>query len=144
MVAAQKHPKEKRKYLRHPIHAPIRLDVEREKNGKTLESSDLSLGGLSFFWAKRLPKGEMIRIGLPVKQKLFEVVGRVIYTKEDRKTGRFRTGVSFVDPSSTFKAKLAEEALEILEFRKKISKELGHAISEEEAAKQWIEEQHLL
>ncbi len=86
----------------------------------------------------------MIHFGIPVKQKTFEVTGRVVYSKEDRKTGRFRTGISFVDPSSTFTAKLAEEALEILEYQKKISKELGHAISEEEAAKQWIEEQHLL
>ena len=143
MNDAQKH-KEKRRFLRHPIHAPIQLDVERQKNLKAVESSDLSLGGLSFLWAKRLSKGEVLRIGIPVKQKLFEVVGRVVYAKEDRKTGRYRTGVSFVDPSSTFKAKLAEEALEILEFRKKISKELGHSVSEEEAAKQWIEQQHLL
>ena len=82
MNDAQKH-KEKRRFLRHPIHAPIQLDVERQKNLKAVESSDLSLGGLSFLWAKRLSKGEVLRIGIPVKQKLFEVIGRVVYAKED-------------------------------------------------------------
>ena len=98
---------EKRKHLRHPIHAPIRFNIDRQKDAKTIESRDLSLGGLSFLYAQRLPKGNVISFGIPVKQQLFEVTGRVVYSKEDRKTGRFRTGVSFVDPSSTFMARLA-------------------------------------
>ena len=130
--------REKRRYARHPIHSPLSLDFERSDDRKTVETKDLSLGGLSFLWAKRLVKGRLLRLTIPVKEKLFEVVGRVAYSKEDRKTGRYRTGVFFTDPSSTFKAKLAEEALEILEFRKRISHELGHEVSEEEAANQWV------
>src|SRR3989338_5305211 len=134
---------EKRKHLRHPIHAPIRFSVDREKGPKTLDSTDLSLGGLSFLYARRLHKGNVIQVGIPVKQNTFEVSGKVIYSKEDRKTGRFRTGISFVNPSSAFTAKLAEEALEILEYQKKISKERGLSMSEEEAAGLWIQTQHM-
>ncbi len=134
---------EKRKHLRHPIHTPIRFSIDREKSAKTIESRDLSLGGLSFLYAQRLSRGNVIQFGIPVKQKMFEVTGRVVYSKEDRKTGRFRTGISFVDASSTFTAKLAEEALEILEYQKKISKERGLSVSEEEAAGLWIQDQHM-
>ena len=134
---------EKRKHLRHPIHAPIRFNLDREKGAKTIESTDLSLGGLSFLYVQRLSRGHVIRFGIPVKQKTYEVTGRVVYSKEDRKTGRFHTGISFVDPSSTFTAKLAEEALEILEYQKKISKERGLSVSEEEAAGLWIKNQHM-
>ena|SRR3989338_4249908 len=134
---------EKRKYLRHPIHAPIHFNIDREKNAKPIESRDLSLGGLSFLYVQRLSKGHVFRFGIPVKQKTYEVTGRVVYSKEDRKTGRFHTGISFVDPSSTFTAKLAEEALEILEYQKKISKERGLSVSEEEAAGLWIQDQHM-
>ncbi len=63
-----------------------------------------------------------------------------MYSKEDRKTGAYRTGVSFHDPCSALRAKLAEEALKILEYRKTLSKELGREVSEEEAAEKWIKE----
>ncbi len=142
MSAPQKN-QEKRKHLRHPIHAPIHFSLDREKGAKTIESRDLSLGGLSFLYAQRLSRGNVIQFGIPVKQQTFEVTGRVVYSKEDRKTGRFRTGISFVDASSTFTAKLAEEALEILEYQKKISKERGLSVSEEEAAGLWIQDQHM-
>lgn len=134
---------ERRKYLRHPIHAPIYFSIDRGKNAKTIESTDLSLGGLSFLYPQRLSRGHVIHFGIPVKQQTFEVTGRVVYSREDRKTGRFRTGISFIDHSSTFIAKLAEEALEILEYQKKISKERGLFVSEEKAAGLWIQDQHM-
>ena len=82
----------------------------------------------------------LIDITIPVKEKFFDVKAKVIYSKEDKKTARFRTGVSFIDFPSAFKAKLAEEVLQILEFRKSLSRELGHEITEEEAAKKWVSE----
>ena len=91
-------------------------------------------------WKQRLTKGRSIGLTIPVKEKLFKINARVAYSEEDRKTGKFRTGVSFVDSPSAFKAKIAEEALEILEYQKEISKKLGQPISEEEAARRWITE----
>src|SRR3989338_2484185 len=115
---------EKRGFLRHPIHTPLRLQLEREPTPVSVESADLSLGGLCFLWKNRLLKGNTVHISIPVKEKLFEVEARVAYAKPDRKTGRFRVGVAFVNPVSAFKAKLAEESLEILEYRKTISEKL--------------------
>ena len=130
--------KERRQYFRHPISVPIRLRVAAYDRSFNSNSSDISLGGLNFSWSKKLPKGTVLDLTIPVKEKSFEVKARVVFSKEDKKTARYHTGVSFTDFPSAFKAKLAEEVLQILEFRKSLSRELGHEISEEEAASQWV------
>ncbi len=131
---------EKRKFLRHPISVPIQLEVNREKEAIASESLDISLGGLCFLWTRKLSKGHRLQVTIPVKEKLFRISAKVAYSKEDRKTGKFKTGISFLDSPSAFRAKMAEEALEILEYRKIISEKLGKEISEEAAAKQWVSE----
>ena len=64
MPAAQK---EKRRFYRHPIQVPIRLDVSRDSRPGQANSVDLSLGGISFLWPRKLNKGSSIEIGIPVK-----------------------------------------------------------------------------
>lgn len=130
--------KERRQYFRHPVNVPIKLRVAAHDPPLALRSSDISLGGLNFSWSKKLSKGTLIDLTIPVREKFFDVKAKVVYSKEDKKTARFRTGVSFTDFPSAFKARLAEEVLQILEFRKSLSRETGREITEEEAAKKWI------
>jgi len=132
--------KERRKFFRHPIQVPIKLRVADSKESFSSESRDLSLGGLNFTWPKKIAKGTTLDITIPVKEKFFELRGRVVFCKEDHRSARFHTGVSFTDFPSAFKARLAEEVLQILEYRKTISRELGHEVSEEEAASKWVRE----
>ena len=132
--------KERRKFFRHPIRVPIKLRIAEAKENLRSESRDLSLGGLNFAWSKKIAKGTILNITIPVKEKFFELRGKVVYSKEDRHSAQFRTGVSFIDFPNAFKARLAEEVLQILEYRKTISRELGHEISEEEAASKWVRE----
>ncbi len=132
--------KERRNFFRHPIRVPLKLRLAQNKTNAQSESRDLSLGGLNFSWPKKIAKGTLLEISIPVKDKLFELRGKVVYSREDRQSARFHTGVSFVDFPSAFKARLAEEVLEILEFQKKMSMDLGHEITEEEAASKWIRE----
>ena len=129
---------EKRRFYRHPISVPLSLSAAEETKEARSESLDVSLGGLSFLWPRKLPKGALVGVNIAVKDKLFEIKSKVAYTKEDSKTGKFRTGVSFTDYPSAFMARLAEEMLEILRYRKNLSRELGREIPEEEAASQWI------
>lgn len=98
------------------------------------------MGGLNFVWPKKLTRGLLLDITIPVKEKMFDIRAKVVYCKEDRRTARYSTGVSFIDFPSAFKAKLAEEVLQILEYRKSMSRELGHDVSEEDAAKKWVSE----
>lgn len=136
----EKKAKERRKFFRHPIRVPIRLRLAERTEDISSESHDLSLGGLNFSWPKKITRGTLLNISIPVKDKLFELRAKVVYCKEDRRSARFQTGVSFVDFPSAFKARLAEEVLEILEFQKKMASQLGHDVSEEEAASQWVRE----
>ena len=130
--------KERRKFFRHPIQVPIRLRVADRRESFESESCDLSLGGLNFEWPRKFPKGTLLDITIPVKEKFFQLRGKVVFCKEDRRSARYHTGVSFTDFPSAFKARLAEEVLQILEYRKTISQELGHEVSEEEAASKWV------
>ncbi len=132
--------KERRQFFRHPISVPIKLRVATHERIFDSSSSDISLGGLNFTWPRKLSKGTVIDITIPVKEKLFDVKAKVVYSKEDKKTARFHTGVSFTDFPSAFKARLAEEVLQILEFRKSLSRKLGYEITEEDAAKKWVSE----
>ena len=132
--------KERRKYYRHPIQVPIKLSPTEGGAGTVTESCDLSLGGLNFIWPKKLTRGAVLDITIPVKEKLFQLRGKVMFSREDRKTARYSTGISFVDFPSAFKARLAEEVLQILEYRKSLSRESGEDVSEEEAASRWVRE----
>ena len=131
---------DRRQFLRHPIQVPIRLRVARHTEAKRSQCRDLSLGGLNFSWPKKLLRGTILDITIPVREKLFELRGKVVFCKEDRKTAYYRTGVSFIDFPSAFKARLAEEVLQIMEFRRTIFRESGQEISEEEAASRWVRE----
>ena len=132
--------KERRRFFRHPIQVPLQLKTSQKNSGVASRSEDLSLGGLNFIWPKKLSRGTLLDITIPVKEKLFELRAKVAYSREDRKSARYYTGVTFVDFPSAFKARLAEEVLEIMEFQKSISRQLGHDVSEEEAASQWVRE----
>lgn len=130
---------EKRHFYRHPMSVPIALTTPEEKSDRESRSLDVSFGGLSFLWPSRLSAGSFVNVHIPVKDKLFEIKSRVAYSAEDGKTGRFRVGVCFADHPSAFMARFAEQTLEILRYHKDLCRELGHEVSEEEAANQWIE-----
>jgi c-di-GMP-binding flagellar brake protein YcgR len=132
--------KERRKFFRHPIQVPIKLRLSPRAGEAVSQSRDLSLGGLNFIWPKKLTRGTFLDITIPVKEKFFELRAKVVYSREDRKTAHYSTGVRFVDFPSAFKARLAEEVLQILEYQKAVSRRLGHDVSEEEAAAQWVRE----
>ena len=130
--------REKRHFFRHPLNAPIQLRMEKGADAYVSESKDISLGGLSFVWPSRLSKGSLLTLSIPVKEKVFDVKARVAYSKGYKKSTQYRTGVAFLNPPDAFKAKLAQEVLQIIEYQKTISRELGYELSEEEAAKKWI------
>ena len=129
--------KEKRAFLRHPISVPLDLRLENEPKASS-RSQDISPAGLSFLWAQKLPAGRSIHITLPVKSKRFHLSATVVYSSPTSINGLYKTGARFDDVASAFQAKLAEEVLEILEFQKKLSRETGQAVPEEEAAERWV------
>jgi c-di-GMP-binding flagellar brake protein YcgR len=130
---------EKRKFFRHPIKVPIQLTRIEDTPALNARAEDLSQGGLSFLWPELIPEGTHLHLSIPVEKQLFKMKAHVTHSQKDTDTGLFKTGVCFEDSVSSFRAKLAEEIIEIRQYREKMSLLRGQQFSEEEAAKVWID-----
>jgi c-di-GMP-binding flagellar brake protein YcgR len=129
---------EKRKFFRHPIKVPIQLTLV--ENGPVLNAraEDLSQGGVAFFWPESIPEGTQLQLSLPVEKQLFKMRTRVTHSQKEASLSLFKIGVCFEDAVSSFRAKLAEEIIQIRQYREKMSLLRGNPFSEEEAARIWI------
>ena len=130
---------EKREFFRHPIKVPIQLTRIENDTAVNARAEDLSQGGLAFFWPEFIPEGTHLQLSIPVEKQLFKMKAHVTHSQQDMNTGLFKTGVHFEDSVSTFRAKLAEEIIQIRQYREKMSLLRGQPFSEEEAAKIWID-----
>lgn len=124
--------------MRHPIHSPIKIEMDTRPSPQLSRICDISLGGLSFLWSDPIDKATILRISIPVKEHVFELQGKVVHVEKEGHDDSFRIGIAFVQTTDAFIAKMAEETLEIIEYRKRISRESGFQITEEEAATRWI------
>ena len=129
---------EKRKFFRHPLKIPIQLMRIEDKTSVRSHAEDLSQGGLAFFWPESIPEGTKLQLSIPVEKQLFKMIAYVKHAQKDIEMGLFKIGVCFENSVSLFRAKLAEEILQIRQYREKMSLLRGHHLSEEEAAKMWI------
>ncbi len=130
---------EKRKFFRHPIKVPIQLTRVENNSAESVRAEDLSQGGLAFFWPESIAEGTHLQLSIPIEKQLFQMNAHVTHSQKDSDTGLFKTGVCFEDSVSSFRAKLAEEIIQIRQYREKMSLLRGHPFSEEEAAKVWID-----
>ena len=113
MVQARDH----RRFYRHPIKCPIQVREAAVDQAERLESVNISEGGLCFFCEHSLRPETSIEVDIPIREKFFHLRARVVYSQEDTQTSLYKTGVTFEDSDSLFKAKLAEEILAIEKFR---------------------------
>ena len=130
---------EKRKFFRHPIKVPIQLKRVEDDAALNARAEDLSQEGLAFFWPESIPEGTHLQLSLPVEKQLFKMKTRVMHSQRDADTDLFKIGVCFEDSVSSFRAKLAEEIIQIRQYREKMSLLRGQQFTEEEAAKVWID-----
>lgn len=128
---------EKRRFYRHPLSFPIQF-AEAESPSRST-AIDISEGGICFLAERAIAKGLTVKLKIPVGDQIFTVDGHVAYSAKVANSNRYRTGVAFAGPSHAFRAKLAEEMLQVKIYQKKISQQMGVEISEEEAAMRWIE-----
>lgn len=130
---------DQRKFYRHPIKVPIQLMKVAESTATLSRAEDLSQGGLSFYWPDMIADGTQISLSIPVEKQLFKLNARVVYARKDENMNLFKIGVHFEDTVSAFRAKLAEEIIQIRQYRERMSLLRGREFSEEEAAKLWID-----
>lgn len=128
---------EQRKFYRHPIRVPIQL-TKTEPSAAVSRTENLSQGGLCFYWPDFIPLGTHLELAIPMEHQLFKMNARVAHCRKDDAVGLFKTGVYFEDETSHFRAKLAEQVIQIRSYREKMSFLRGRELSEEDAAAQWI------
>lgn len=129
---------ERRKFLRTPLKIPVELQLPKDRIPIHSQTGDLSEGGLHFYFVRELVPGTVLQVKLHVAGRLFRLTGEIVYSFRDEITGLFRTGLKFKEPASAFRAKIAEEILRIQKFREELSRKTGAAVSEEEAAQEWV------
>lgn len=128
---------DRRRYVRHPIRVPLAV---RPKNAGHFLSraADISEGGISFDSRVPMTQGDIVEVELPVHHSRFTLAGTVA-SSAPLPGGGFRIGLSFVEPGTAFKIKLAEQVLRIAELQQTLSKEAGREVSSREAAQVWVE-----
>jgi hypothetical protein len=128
----------KRRFYRHPVSVPIEYQEKQIRPGRS-SSVDLSEGGICFLAERFIAKGSPINLKIPVGDQMFTIEGQVAYSNRLPTLNRFKTGVAFTNPTHAFRAKLVEEMVQMKLFREKLSREQGREVTEDEAARTWVE-----
>lgn len=134
---------ERRRFLRHSMCFPLSFRIGREGEGKIIKeeaslTKDVSWGGLLFSAKRRVEKGALIIITMPVQDKIFKVKAKVARCVINPDAKLYDIGVYFQRFSEAFKVKLIEQMYLISEYRELRSVELGRALSMQEASQEWI------
>lgn len=129
----------KRRFYRHPHYAPIQYRTLDRGIPSSATAVDVSQGGICFLADRFFPTGSELSVAIPVSGQVFQMRGRVAYCTHVPNVNRYRTGVAFSDALSAFKAKLAEQIHLIQEYRRERALKDGVELTEEEAARAWIE-----
>lgn len=128
---------EKRRFIRHLLVNPLEFQIEEDKCQKS-ETVDVSEGGLMFMSKTNVTPGTVIRIQMPVYDKVFKIKAKVIHATNEASMGLYRVGVSFETYADAFKVKLIEQIYLIEEYRVLRSLQEGRDVSLKEASREWI------
>jgi hypothetical protein len=125
-----------RVYVRHPSEFPVELQAGPDAQGRRERLRDLSEGGLCCRSVVAFEPGDSVRIRIPVGEPGFELEGRVAWCRND--DNGYLVGIAFIGEADAFKARLVEQVCQIERYHKQQLAE-GRAVSEEEAAAEWID-----
>ena len=127
-----------RKYIRHPADIPINYSINdlREKRNKKLKN--ISDGGMCFQSLASVDKGTVIDISIPILKSKNQISGKVIWCLQNRDS--YEIGIKFLSESDEFIARLIEQISHIKHYQNIILKTEGRKLSDNQAAKEWIEQ----
>jgi c-di-GMP-binding flagellar brake protein YcgR len=128
---------ERRKFFRHPLNVPVKIRrLGRRAVG--LRTNNLSMGGLHLVTKQAWEQGERVELSFPLKDVRCKLRGRVAHCRQAPRKRSFEVGLEFTDADSAFRAKLAQEVLEIERYRHELERLLRRQVSEQEASKKWV------
>jgi hypothetical protein len=126
----------RRAFIRHTAGVPIEVRAVPGSEPLTLESSNVSVGGISFVSDVDFPLGSIIDIRIGEVVPPFEAHARVVWTSPEG--DRFCIGVNFLDASDAFRARMVEQVCSIERYRREVEEREGRVLTAPEAAAEWI------
>ena len=126
---------DRRAFIRHPASIPVQ--VERLRAGPVSRAADVSHGGLSFVCAQPHEPGAELLIRIDSVAPPFKARAQVAWCHTER--GRYRVGVSFLNQTDAFEARVVEQICAIERYRREALEHEGRYLSGEDAAREWIE-----
>ncbi|MFH1848279.1 MAG: PilZ domain-containing protein [Candidatus Omnitrophota bacterium] len=132
--------KERRRFIRHPICYPLEFEHATKKINRRCQTLNISQGGLLFLSRRPVDIGSMIVMKLPLQEKLFKVMAKVLHVSKDPDNPKlYDIGVSFCRYADAFKVKLIEQIYLIDEYRTLRSIQLGREVGFRDASEEWIQ-----
>ena len=137
--------RERRQSERHVVELPIKYRVldEPSKNQPGIGPSrtkNICDGGLLFLASEHFETGALLELTVPIKNQIFVIQGRVAHIDRDPNGEFYKVGIQFPRADHVFKLKLAEQLGQIHQYQQTLSQQEGRIVSEEEAARRWIDE----
>jgi len=126
---------ERRKFIRHPIDAPIQISPQSERALEHISIADIGEGGVAFYTNVLFQNGSVLSVKIPHVRPPFEALCVVCWQRE--KGNKFEVGVRFLDEDSQFRVRMVEQVCHIEDYRRKAVEE-GRTLSSEEAATEWV------
>ena len=125
-----------RAFIRHTAGVPLEVRPVTDGVVRTLESVNVSVGGLSFTSDEDIPVGTIIQIRVPEVDPPFEALARVVWTtpEEDHRC----IGAQFLDAADAFRARMVEQVCAIEQYRQEVLEREGRALTAQQAATEWI------
>lgn len=125
-----------RNFIRHSSDIPIEVTIESNDSSNTLQTRNVSHGGISFASSNALRTGTMITIRIPSISKIFKIEGQVAWCKKHK--DEYSVGIEFLDATQIFTARMVEQICQIESYRKNVFIKENRVLSSDEAAEEWI------
>ena len=129
---------ERREAERYPLRVPLRIKEPRELRRLKATVADVSTGGVSFALPTKVAEGALLKVVLPIANQLFTMNGSVVRCASDGADQSYQIGVTFTEPSPSFRTQLEHQASQITELQQELSRMSGEEVPLEEAAQQWV------
>jgi hypothetical protein len=131
---------ENRRFIRHPADVPIEVSMGTEPGpGAAVQEAgtrDVGLGGLAFECRTCPERGQLVEVRIPTVTPEFRTRARVVWCR--RLAGSYEVGVSFLDSSDAFRARMVEQVCQIERYRREVRESEGRELSGADAAREWI------
>lgn len=126
----------RRTFIRHTAGVPLEVTCVPGSPASTLQSVNVSTGGLSFVSDEHHALGAIIQVRIPTVDPPFEARARVVWIKPEG--DGYCVGVEFLDANDAFRSRMVEQVCAIEQYRGEVLENEGRELSPQEAAAEWI------